>query len=292
MKIAVMSDLHLELDARAFDKSQSEAHRKHAFDFYLNPPQPAADVLILAGDIHSGAQGIDWALRSFTLPIAIIGGNHESYGHELFRVIAYNRQRALATGDQVHFLERATSTYKSGTGERVRIVGATLWTDFELYRTPDLSMALAEERIEDFKIIKIERGEKTRTLRPADTARLHRAAVDYLRGELAKSFRGYTVVVTHHAPSPKSVSRRFKGDPLNPAFVSDLEELILAYQPALWIHGHLHESFDYYIGRTRIVCNPRGYFPDELNPRFDPRLVVEIGTGPTRDPSFQTSSPR
>ena len=46
----------------------------------------------------------------------------------------------------------------------------------------------------------------------------------------------------------------------HPGSYSDLSEFILD-RPGikLWTHGHTHENFDYMIGSTRIVCNPRGY---------------------------------
>jgi len=65
------------------------------------------------------------------------------------------------------------------------------------------------------------------------------------------------------------------GDAINPAFASDLENLILEFQPELWIHGHIHTACDYTIGKTRVICNPRGY-PSELNTGFIPEKVVEI----------------
>jgi Icc-related predicted phosphoesterase len=276
MKIAVMSDLHLEYDARAAADPSWREDNKDALNFYMKPPQPQADVLVLAGDVHAGAVAFDWAQQHFAVPTVLIGGNHEAYGHELFRTIAFNRQRASATDGRVVFLERATWEWKSPEGEQARFIGATLWTDFQLYGTPADSMALAEERLGDFKTIRIERGYKLRTLRPSDTLRLHRASVAFLRRELHRQFDGITVVVTHHAPSPRSIAREFTDDPLNPAFASNLDALISRYEPSLWIHGHMHDSFDYKIGRTRVVCNPRGYFPGQLNPRFDPYFAVQV----------------
>jgi 3',5'-cyclic AMP phosphodiesterase CpdA len=276
MKIAVMSDLHLEFDTRSADGLHQGTPSRDTLNFYLKPPHPQADVLVLAGDIHSGSLAVDWVLRHFSIPTILICGNHEPYGHELFRVIAFDRQQASATGGRVVFLERATWECKSAAGGRVRFIGTTLWTDFRLYGTPRESMAIAEQRLEDFQLIRIERGYKLRTLRPSDTARLHSASVAFLYGELSRPFDGTTVVVTHHAPSPRSIAATFLNDPLTPAFVSNLERLIYTYEPSLWIHGHMHDSFDYMIGRTRVVCNPRGYFPDQLNRRFDPHFVVEI----------------
>jgi len=276
MKIAVMSDLHLEFDARFADRPHASGPHRKSVDFYLKPPQPTADILVLAGDVHSGSLAVDWVVQHFALPTILIAGNHEAYGHELFRMIAFNRQRANATEGRVHFLERATWEGEVGTGERARFICATLWTDFQLYGTPTASMAVAQERLEDFQVIKCERGYKLRTLLPSDTARLHDVSIAFLRKELSRPFDGTTVVVTHHAPSPRSVAPQFRNDPLNPAFASNLEPLIETYGPSLWIHGHMHDSFDYMIGRTRVLCNPRGYFPDQLNPRFDPLFVAEV----------------
>jgi hypothetical protein len=51
---------------------------------------------------------------------------------------------------------------------------------------------------------------------------------------------------------------------MNGGFYSDLDDFI-AYRPQirLWMHGHTHEDFDYTIGTTRVVCNPRGYVGHE-----------------------------
>lgn len=272
MKIAIMSDLHLEFDAGEIQGGRAKSDSA----FYAHPPETKADVLVLAGNIHRGAQGVAWADRHFTSPVVLIGGNCEPYGHELFRVIAYNRQKANATSGHVKFLERATWTFRAESGEQARFVGTTLWTDFRLYGTPEASMEIARQRLEDYRLIKVERGYKQRLLDPSDIVRLYAASVAFLRKELSRPFDGVTVVVTHHAPSRGSIAPGFQEDLLNPAFASDLEAVIRAHAPPLWIHGHMRDSFDYMIGKTRVVCNPRGYFPDKLNPSFDPRLAVEI----------------
>jgi Icc-related predicted phosphoesterase len=111
---------------------------------------------------------------------------------------------------------------------------------------------------------------------PVDARQAHQATRRYLESELAKEHDGPTVVVTHHAPSPLSVAPRFLGSPLNPAFASDLTDMIWQYVPDMWIHGHVHDSFDYLLGDTRVIANPRGY--GDENGSFDPMLVVEIGS--------------
>jgi predicted phosphodiesterase len=197
MKVAIMSDLHLEYGARHVDKLDHGAHRDSAFDLYFKPPQPEADFLVLAGDVHGGALATDWAVHHFSLPIILIAGNHECYGHELFRTIAFNRQRASTTNGRLISLERATWQVELRTGERACFICATLWTDFRLHGTPEASMAIAQQRLEDFEVIRIERGYKQRKFRPDDTARLHRASVAFLRKELDQPFDGITVVVTN-----------------------------------------------------------------------------------------------
>lgn len=271
-----MSDLHLEFDFNEFHKTRLLGDDVR-FEFYLRPPQPEADVLVLAGDIHTGASGIEWASRKFRIPTVTVLGNHEFYTwDEMSETTDKIRQAANTASRKVIFLENDVWTYRTPEGEDIRFLGTALWTDFALYDAPAISMADAQQRINDFRLIRIQDGQKLRALTPADTVRMHQAARAFLETELAKPFNGKTVVVTHHAPSPRSIDRKYKGSLLNPAFASNLEDLIERYQPELWVHGHMHDSFDYRIGKTRVVCNPRGYSPSELNPGFDPMLTVEI----------------
>jgi len=93
---------------------------------------------------------------------------------------------------------------------------------------------------------------------------------------LAEPFDGKTVVVTHHAPSSRSVHPVYAQDLLTPAFASNLEDLMDGDRVALWLHGHMHESYDYDVFGTRVICNPRGYSPEALNPDFRPDFVVEV----------------
>ena len=109
---------------------------------------------------------------------------------------------------------------------------------------------------------------------PGDSWQIHRERREWLRRMLGEPVPGPTVVVTHHAPSDRSISTKYSGDTLNAAFASDLTDLM---GPAvLWIHGHMHNSSDYIERGTRVICNPRGYMPFEPNPDFNPDLVVEV----------------
>lgn len=108
---------------------------------------------------------------------------------------------------------------------------------------------------------------------------MHGEQVGWISEKLQDDFPGPTILVSHHLPHPRSIHRKYQGSPLNPSFASDLSRL-MGSPVALWIHGHTHESCDYFEGGTRVVCNPRGYGPFELNAAFDPILTIEVDRSP------------
>jgi hypothetical protein len=158
----------------------------------------------------------------------------------------------------------------------VRFLGATLWTDFALEGTDPISidraMAHAQYGMYDYQVIR--RGDDRR-FRPADARAIHLEQLRWLESQLADEFVGTTVVVTHHLPHRQSIHPKYKASDLNPGFASDLSKL-MGLSVSLWIHGHTHESFDYVINNTRVVCNPRGYAPMDLNEAFDPVFTVDV----------------
>lgn len=254
MKLWVLSDLHLE-------SSQWDA-----------PSAVEADVVVLAGDIHQGLCGLEWAAHSFAGPEVIyVAGNHEGYGQYWLPLMDELRTAAWPS---VHFLECSQAVIQG-----VRFIGATLWTDCYLWG--DRAAVLAEQQyMNDFRAIRMDRESDLR-LEPVEMIRWHERSRDWLTDALQTDFDGPTVVVTHHAPHPKSVwpYDPHQRDPISGFFASDLSWLIERYQPALWIHGHSHASVDYMVGRTRVLANPAGYErldrPRE-NHNFKSDLVVEV----------------
>ena len=103
-------------------------------------------------------------------------------------------------------------------------------------------------------------------------------AVTWLEQRFAVPHGGPTVVITHFAPARGSIAAKFVGSPLNACFVSDLDLQIRRWQPALWLHGHVHDRGDYRIGNTLIVANPRGHAPQGVveNKAFDASLTIEL----------------
>jgi predicted phosphodiesterase len=267
MKIALGSDLHLEFE-----------------DLFLKNDEKA-DGLILAGDImvadpmykqprhtqaeidamHPAARNPLLAFRfrnflsrvSFQFPWTImIAGNHEYYHGKW--PSALNILRAeCAHFPNIYFLENEVKVI-----EDITFIGCTLWTN--MGRGNPHSMYHATTCMNDYHVIRNENAGYTR-LRPAHTMAAHRTSLEYIKTVVAEKHDQKFVVVGHHAPTPLSVHEMYKHDVLmNDNFYSDLSEFIMDRpQIKVWIHGHTHHPFDYKMGETRIVCNPRGY-PQEF----------------------------
>jgi len=125
----------------------------------------------------------------------------------------------------------------------------------------------------DYRAIQV--GPQNRRLRPADTLAMNAQSVDWL-GRMTGQHQGKPlVVVTHHAPSMRSVQDRYKQDIVSAAFAAPLDERVAASRASFWIHGHMHDAARYAIGETQLLCNPRGY-PHETRTGFDPHLIVEL----------------
>ncbi len=254
MRIQLISDLHVDVRAG-----------------YVPEVADGVDVVVVAGDVCEGIQDGMAFLRAHipaTVPVVMVAGNHEFYHR------AIKDERVAAAGwareHNIRFLDDGAATI-----DGVRFVGATLWTDFALYGAMSRghSMTLVGEALADFRCILNEEGSKA-IFSPKDAAALHRASVAAIGRELETPHDGPAVVVTHHAPHPGSVDPRFAGDVLTPGFVSDLSPFIERHQPRFWLHGHVHSSFDYLVGATRVVCNPKGYGRE--NRMFDPALVIDV----------------
>lgn len=270
MKFLVQSDLHLEYA-----------------DF--EPVCGDYDAVILAGDIDSRRRrAVQWAAKAYAgKPVVLVAGNHEFFHSTFERAVL--QMRAAARGTPVHFLDRGELVCGS-----VRILGCTLWTGFdlritqpngELPRDPLACRRAAELDMPDYAFIHVADAvkpgslrEKTeRLIRSPDVIVRHQLDAAWLLEKLEEPFAGKTVVVTHHAPHRGSLCARYAHDWLSGAFVNDLPERYFKV-PALWVHGHTHQSFDYFVGNCRILCNPRGYIGYRAggNPRFKHRLIVDL----------------
>ena len=284
MKIKLVSDLHLEFS-----------------DCFVNNDNNC-DVLILGGDImiaedlhdhphfdfnpysHGAfadlgrkqqrvARFRDFIKRcAFQFPhVVYIAGNHEFYNGKFHKGIQYLRDEC-AKFPNVHFLERDCVKI-----EDVTFIGGTLWTDMN--KGDPLTLHAVRDMMNDFRIIKNDEKGYT-NLKPADTVVRHRETLDYIRTVIAERHDEKFVVVGHHSPSHQSVHESYRNEHLmNGAYHSDLSEFILDHpQIKLWTHGHTHHPFDYMIGETRVVCNPRGYESDGYSEDtgWNPNIVIEV----------------
>lgn len=245
-KLWIISDLHL-------DHGQ-----------YGPEPPAGADVAIVAGDVVNDQYLIDLAAK---LPVVFVAGNHEFYGHEYYRRIG-------SLGDLgAVFLDDDTVTLNLADRRPVRVIGSTLWTD---YGRDPIAAEAARRGMNDHRRIAWTKEPWQRFL-PSHATKLHEASKAYIAATTSAPFDGSTVVLTHHAPSVRSVHPKYADGPqaiLNRAYYSDLDGLVEASGAALWVHGHVHNNFDYWIGGTRVLCNPQGY-PGE-NPAFRSDLLVEV----------------
>ena len=283
MRIKLVSDLHLE------------------FSDVMIPNDADYDLLILSGDImvaqdlhdHQdenvrtaamlemlGSRQLkaqrfrDFFKRcSFQFPHVIyVAGNHEFYHGKFFASIDHLREEC-AKYPNIYFLENDVKVIND-----IVFMGATLWTDCNKH-DPFTLHALAD-MMNDFKIIRHDYA-GYRTLKPADIADRHRKTLQYFKTVMD----GYPqeqkfVVVGHHTPSHMSCHPQYAHDYImNGGYHSDLSDFILDHpQIKLWTHGHTHHPFDYVLGSTRIVCNPRGYESDGYteDTGWNPNIVLEV----------------
>lgn len=265
MKIALASDLHLEFQ-----------------DINLQNTE-GADVLILSGDImvaedlhnhpemdygmYSNVNLADLGRRqatalrfrdflkrcSFQFPhVVYVAGNHEFY-HGRWKQSLDHLREECAKFTNVYFLERDVKVI-----DDVTFIGATLWTDCN--KGDPLTLHSLSDMMNDFRVIRNDEHGYTK-LRPSHTMYRHQQTVAYLKSVLPDMKDRKIVFVGHHAPTYQSTHEKYKSDTLmNGGYRSDLSELILDHpEIVLWTHGHTHDPFDYMVGTTRVVCNPRGY---------------------------------
>ena len=276
MHINLISDIHLE---------------------FADLTLPGGDVLILSGDaceaknFKKGMYNKDMVLleheRNDRRPdrfnrfleeecskyahVIYVMGNHEHYGFQYQKTYAHIKEQLPLN---VHLLEN--ETYEL---EDVTFVGATLWTDMN--KNDNLTIFHMKTVMNDYRQVTMFNEAKNtyHRLTPERTVADHYKSRNYIRETVEAKPTGKIVVVTHHAPSKASIKPRYRSDHLmNGAYSSDLSEFILDNpQIKVWTHGHTHDTFDYMIGSTRIMCNPRGYAGyEERAQEFDPAFGFDV----------------
>jgi len=265
MKLHILSDLHNEFLRNSKDLSQ------HRWDGSI--PDTDADIIVLAGDIDTGIQGVEWAIdesERLGKHIIYVPGNHEFYHHEYGAL--RKKMSSLCDGENVHCLDSGLYVQ-----DDVRFIGATLWTDYEAdVSTPrELAMLYVNKALADHQVIKFKTGDNYRKFKPSDALAIHKRDLNWIVKQLAIPFEGKTVVVTHHGPHPICQHPRYPVSEITGAFHSDLSSLIDQHDIALWVYGHTHANLDALISGTRILSNQAGY-PGENVSGFDAGFIVVI----------------
>jgi len=263
MKLRIMSDLHLE-----FMRDDEE------FDIPALP-EDKDSVLILAGDIHD-AKHLHRVFARFNerfAGIVFVYGNHEFYRTNM-PAIPLKVEEAIAHLPNVWVLDTETVEING-----VHFVGSTLWTDMD--NLNQMTMWDAGQMMSDYRHIRTGPSHEPwkRKLRPVDTTSFHITQRNYMFKTITElKEAGETVVaVSHHLPSFQSIGPGYRGSSLNGAYASELWEQVDDAKPDLWIHGHTHDSMDYMLtDHTRVICNPRGYWPDDMNHEFNINLQVDV----------------
>ena len=286
MKIKLVSDLHLEFSDCFINNDEGADVLILGGDIMIaqdlhDHPEPAntADQMAIANGTGLGRRQMtaqrfrDFFKRcSFQFPHVIyIMGNHEFYNGKFYAGIDYMREEC-AKYPNVYMLEQDTKII-----DDVVFVGGTLWTNMN--KRDPLTMHAIEGMMNDFRIIRNDHRNYA-TMSALDVAIRHDKTLAYIEHIVHEHRNKKCVVVGHHTPSFQSMHPMYAHDTLmNGGYHSDLSEFILDHpQIKLWTHGHTHHPFDYMIGETRVVCNPRGYENDGYSERtgWNPNILLEI----------------
>ena len=267
MKIQLLSDLHLETDPT-----------------FQARPAPGADLLVLAGDIGSYRSGSrlqedDFGLgrysprRGWPTPVVYVPGNHEYDNRDFDETHA--RLRELCQALDIHWLEREVLVL-----DGVRLVGTTLWTDFDALAAPgDTLTAVLNKRgkafrAADFYLAKAEMRRHGAPFMAEQMREKGLACQEWLARALRAPHAGRTVVVTHFAPTLASADPRYGVTPGTAGFCNALDDLLPLAD--CWMHGHLHCAQDYVRNGCRVVANPLGYAKKGEQGDYAPGKVWEV----------------
>lgn len=283
MKIQVASDIHIEFE------------RPLKYKEPFNLTYTDADVIVLAGDIGVGFKEernfVERIAQEHGKPVIFVLGNHSFYAKgnvDRIRGRWAKYMREEGKDNNVFYLDEG---YNYTFGD-TNFVGGIFWTDFNDYN--EFDMLVASDGMNDYQDCRMSKLDsnfdnipcwdnvREYLFTPRRSVDEHYKTKEYMSHMLSEWKGQRNVVVTHHLPSAMSTDIRYKNSSLNPAYCSNLEEWIMDRDIDLWIHGHTHSSNDYYIkevdkpenGKTRVVCNPRGYFGYKENMDFNPGLVI------------------
>ena len=253
LKILVLADLHLDLQLN-----------QGIDPFRQVPPEQLQGVthLFLAGDLSNKGHTqwkrcLPWVIeRVPNAKVYVCPGNHDYYGGKIDRE---DKLRDVAISCGVEFLQKSELMIAGH-----RVLFCTLWSDFEIYGDRADNMRTARTGMHDYRHIRVEKTGFKR-LTPSQTVQINVDHRGWLEDKLSDGFEGKTTVITHHAPHRKALEAEAE---LGQCYASDMEDIILRYQPARWLYGHTHTAKSFMVGATAVRNVSVGY-PGEGNPIND-----------------------
>lgn len=261
-KIALISDLHNELLREA----------GHAVpDIQLDVD---VDVLVLAGNIDTQEHGARYAVEQsqrLGVPVIYVLGNYEFYGTQHRPVI--EKVLEQTKGTEVRILA-ADSVVIAET----LFIGATLWTDLELFGSNRKNQVLSHAALysSDFDNIRLVHKPFSRAFTPTISCLWHEQDRSFIEAELARDYDGKKVVISHHAPSRDCLSSAEREDLLSACDASHLDWMIEQYQPEAWLYGHTDYPNQLQRGKTTVINNPASDSPDNGSAQYYKPLVFRI----------------
>ena len=252
MLIQPISDLHLDC--------LKEMHRD---DFFGRIIQPEADAIILAGDVVEGGDLniFKEEISSISKPIYYVAGNHEYWGVPCVELIPFLKHE-LRHFPNIKVLENDHVVL----GDTV-LIGGTMWTNLH----NPINANMIQGYMRDFQ--------RSPGLTTDWTNAKHDETVKYIEDclKLEQWKDKKKIVVTHHGPSFQAVDEFYKFDIANCGYQSNLNHILDSeWAPDVWIHGHSHVFMDRFIGNTRVIRNPYGYFSyGEQGTKFDPKFMID-----------------
>lgn len=304
MKIAIGSDLHLEFGELALTNAENakvlllpgDICVARDFEFMDNYSSGSTSQSKRAIKYYSFFQQASKLFEH----VIYVPGNHEHY-HGDYKYTKTILERRLSDFLNIYVLDKDSKTI-----DDVTFVGATLWTnmnngdpltmqhiksmmnDFQCVKNSEKMLSRKVPLYEDKtlstqhdgprKIVGYKFKEEPSTFSPQDAFEDHVRAFRYIQHVVEQNNEQKIVVVTHHSPSMQSCSDWYKHDTImNGGFHSELGNYI-AYHPQIkvWTHGHTHDRFDYTIGETRVICNPRGYIGHEQGANTFDLVYVDV----------------
>jgi len=243
----VFSDIHLEFHDRH--------NQMHFVDQLIN--DKIADVIVIAGDLAVGKEAIEWLKyidKNVNIPVVYTSGNHEYYGTQKVSLDETFHQ-ANKEFKNVKVLIQDTFEFMG-----VTFAGSTGWWDSPMSKAHLYSL-------NDFNRIYDIMVNGNGTMWGVSDKR-------FFQKVLEKSSN--VVCISHNAPSWNSIDAKYKGSDINECFANHWDKMIQDNYPIAWVHGHMHDSCEYRIGKTQIVCNPYGYYGYEVNSRFNKEFYLQV----------------